>query len=1086
VKAASGIDEIEDIYELTGILQGMLFHSIYEPHSSVYVEQAVCAIRGDIDGELLREAFRIVVQRYPALRTSFHWQGFKKPLQVVMKHVDVPWKTADWRRFRGAEQRQRMMTWLDEDRKRAFQLDQAPIFRCTLVRLASESYRLLWTFHHLLIDGWSLSIVFSQLFAVYEALLTGQPLPLAVSPPFRNYVLWRQSHTNADAPAFWRRYLAGIGGPTRVTSGTMMNSLRGRHQEVSHTLSEELTGRLREFARRHRVTMNTVVVGAVAFVLARRSGQSDVMFGSTVSGRPAELEGSEDMVGLFINTLPLRAQVVADMDLGLWLQRLQADQLERDRFSQDSLVDIHGWSDVPRGVPLFEMLLVFENYPRPDQWGSKHTKVTGVRVLEQTNYPLTLIVAPEENLRLRVAWYDASCETTYEQGLMRHLIQVLAAVGLPARRRVGDLPRLASADRRRLDAWSAGEAVVGWPEGIEARMSACAARHPDREAVVFGAERLTYRDLEERANGLAWRLRVLGVGPETCVGIGLERTPALLVAVLGVLKAGGAYVPIDRGYPPERVRSMVADAGIRLMLCEPGERDWLAEDGVQGVMVGTERASSAPENVAAPENLAYVIYTSGSTGRPKGCGVSRGAFGNLVAWYAANLDGAPVRAMILSSFGFDLTQKNLWVPLMLGGSVHLPVVPYFDGRAICAQIAADEITVVNCTPSAFYPVLEAAEAGAYGALTTLRHVVLGGEPIARGRLSGWLRSGGCRARVMNSYGPTECADVSASHWIDPDEDDDRAVPIGGPIDGTGLAVLDEGLHAVPSGVAGELFITGTSIGRGYVGDPRTTAERFVPNPYSTHGGERLYRTGDRARFTEDGTIELMGRFDRQIKIRGFRIEPAELENLLEEHPNVRRAHVVVRQASGNSQLRAYVILEQVHGDYATELRAFVRMRVPEYMVPSAFIPIDRSPLTANGKVDYTALLAMPPPIESEAEPFVPPRIGIEHTVAREWCRVLGIHEIGRNMNFFDAGGDSLLLLQVHSRLEKSLERQIALVELFDHPTIAAMSGYLDQRGAEAATQGDIDEASPATRSRRAQRHEALAQRALRRRGGEEA
>ena len=380
---------------------------------------------------------------------------------------------------------------------------------------------------------------------------------------------------------------------------------------------------------------------------------------------------------------------------------------------------------------------------------------------------------------------------------------------------------------------------------------------------------------------------------------------------------------------------------------------------------------------------------------------------------------------------------------------------------------------MNCTPSAFYPLLDAAGVDDYRALTSLQHVVLGGEPIARPRLARWLVSPNCRARVMNSYGPTECADVSASHWLEPHPDDPgRPIPIGRPINRAGMVVLDRSLHPVPFGVVGELCISGTPLGRGYVEDPRTTADRFVPNPFSTQGGERLYRTGDLAKYTDDGTLELVGRVDRQIKVRGFRIEPAEIESILQDHDNVRWAHVAMSSptpASGTGQLHAYVLLEDKSEHYGTELRSFLRVRVPEYMVPPVFIRLETLPLTANGKVDHAALAALRPAPEPGAPRFVAPRQGMEQLVAEHWCGVLDIPQIGRDENLFEAGGDSLLLLQGHGRLENTLGRRIALVDLFSHPTVAAMGRYLEQGQTEATLEPVADGFSPAMERRRARR-----------------
>ena len=445
MSSAGRIDNIQDIHELTPILQGLLFHSLFEPASGVYIEQVLCEIHGDVDEQHLRQAFAIVVDRHPALRSTFHWQEFKKPLQVVMKHVDVPWQTLDWRHLPDPEQQDRMAAWLRSDRVQPIQLDQAPIFRCTLLRLSPRRYRLAWTYHHLLIDGWSLSIVLHQLFTGYRALQTGNQPSTNPAPPFRDYVIWQQTQPTTAAPPFWRNYLAGITTATRVTTGAPTTTRVGKHLTATTVMNGESTWQVEDFARRHRITTNSVVAGAVAILLAQHSDRLDVLFGSTVSGRPAELPGSQDMVGVFINALPLRARIDTDAEPGPWMQQLQVQLLDRDHHAQDSLVEIQGWSDVPRGSALFELLLVYENYPWPDDLGDDDLTISDVRALEQTNYPLTVVVTPGDQLTIRADWYDISCDSTHVRGLMKHLGDMLAVIGSPDHRRIGDLPRLPGA-----------------------------------------------------------------------------------------------------------------------------------------------------------------------------------------------------------------------------------------------------------------------------------------------------------------------------------------------------------------------------------------------------------------------------------------------------------------------------------------------------------------------------------------------------------------------------------------------------------------------------------------------------------------
>ena len=1058
MSAPRGIDGIEDIYELTPVQQGLLFHSLYEPRSSVYLEQVVCTLGRGIDPALLQQAFAQVVERHPVLRTAYHWQEFKKPLQVVMKRADVPWHTVDVRASSGPdEQRWRMEEWLEEDRRRPLRLDHAPVMRCALVRLSSASCSFIWTFHHLLLDGWSMAIVLQDLFAIYDGLLGGKALERPVPRPYRDYVLWRQQHENRCAD-FWRRYLKGVVAPTRISSRVPMNHVGGRHAEAAGHLSKEATRQLVDLARAERTTLSSVVSGALAFVLARHTSQHEVVFGSTVSGRPAELEQSERMVGLFINALPLRVGVDPRADLWPWLRQVQHDQLGRERFAHESLVDIQACSEIARGTPLFETLLVFENYPGLTNLSGDSVEVADVRAVERTNYPLTLVVTPGDTLQVRAAWYDESCPTSSAEQLLAHVLATLEAIASGARK-VADLPPTSPAERELLAHWSAGPVVIDAAASADEWLSPRAERWDDL-AVASDDDRLTHGQLETRANALAWRLRAAGAGPEVYVGIAVGRTTALLVAVRAVLKAGAAYVPIEVAHPPERVRWIVRNAGIRLMLCDETALAWLADEDVSLVRVGTEDADRAPAQNAGPDNLAYAIYTSGSTGFPKGCAVSRRALANLLAWYRDVLDPRePVRALILSSFGFDLTQKNLYAPLALAGSVHLWGGPRFDGRAICAQIAKESITLVNCTPSAFYPIVEAAAADDFRALESLRHLVLGGEPIVRGHLSAWLQSPRCRARVLNSYGPTECADVSVAEWIDRARAGaTSSVPIGRPIRNTRVHVLDERMQPVPVGAAGELFIGGLGVGRGYLGRPRDTADRFVADPF-TGPGERLYATGDIVRYNDDGGLEFIGRRDDQVKLRGHRIALGEIETVMRGHPGVRDVVVAFDSEDVHqTKVIGFIVPSGSHPPDADDLRRHARRWLPEVMIPTAWVTLPRLPLTDRGKVDRQRLSSISASAASQGGPRVEPQTALELELAAIWSSVLGVTHVGTRDNFFDLGGHSLNATLVISRIHQRLRVEVPLRTLFEAPTLAELAGVVATTLTEKAT----SEAPPLT------------------------
>jgi amino acid adenylation domain-containing protein/non-ribosomal peptide synthase protein (TIGR01720 family) len=1052
---------IEDVYPLTPMQQGMLFHTLLSPGSGVYFEQLVCRLRAPFDAAAFEQAWQRVLERHSILRTAFVWEGLERPLQVVHQRPQLPIEQHDWRGLTEAEQHARFGAFLSEDRERGFALGRAPLVRLTLIRLTDESYRFVCASHHLLLDGWSLSLVLRELCSHYAALSRGEALKLGPARPYRDYIEWLGRQDLAAAERFWRKALAGFTAPTSLGIERGQPAGEPGHAEHETILSPALTAALQAFAQSHQLTLNTVMQGIWAILLSRYSGQEDVLFGATVSGRPAELAGADAMVGLFINTLPVRMRTPAGAPLVPWLRELQARNVELRQYEHSPLVQIQGWSEVARGTAaLFNSILVFENYPvyasLLEQSGP--LAIGDVRVIERTNYPITVIVKPGRTSSVAISYDQQHFDLPAIERLAGHLKQLLeSAVADPSGEvRIGELGMLSGEEREQLLRWN--ETAKRYPGGTVVEFfEQQAATRPDAVAVVFEEEELGYGELNARANQLARRLREFGVGPDVLVGLCLERSLELVVAVLGVLKAGGAYLPLEPEYPAQRLAYMLGDAKPRVLLTQerlmgvlPGvlpqaagdeppratrsgetdarvwclDRDWAEVEGY-----GTEDLP----HLTHPENLAYCIYTSGSTGKPKGAVNTHAGLHNRLQWMqdAYRLTEAD-RVLQKTPFSFDVSVWEFLWPLASGAALVVARPgAHRDPAALREVINARGVTTLHFVPSMLQVFVGAGE---LGRCPSIRQVMCSGEALSYELQRQFLR--GHPARLHDLYGPTE-ASIDVSYWECRDEGDRRSVPIGRPIANTALYILDGDMNPVPVGVAGELYIGGVGLARGYLNRPGLTAERFVPNPYATAAGERLYRTGDRVRYRTDGVIEYLGRLDHQVKVRGFRVELGEIEAALAQHEAIREVVVVAPEDQpGDRRLVAYYVgAGEVAG---SELRAFLGQRLPEYMVPSAFVVLPAMPLSPNGKVDRKALPAPDRDRAALEVAYAAPRTASEEVLAGIWAQVLGVERVGIHDNFFELGGDSILSIQVIGRARQQ-GLAVTPKQLFEHQTVATLA-----------------------------------------------
>jgi amino acid adenylation domain-containing protein/non-ribosomal peptide synthase protein (TIGR01720 family) len=1050
---------VEDIYGLSPLQEGMLFHTLAEPHAALYFLQAQSSL-SRVDVPALQEAWHQVLDRHPALRTSFHWEGLAKPVQVVQRQVPLPLEVYDWRGVPPAEQEANLQTWLLQDRSRGFVLFEPPLMRLTLFRMTDRAYHFVWSHHHIILDGWSHPLVLEEARRLYAAIARGQDLSLPAPRPYRDHIAWLQRQDVVKAEPFWRARLQGIRAPTPLPLDRGAGRRPGPNYRVEHRerrLSEEHTAPLRALARRLQVTMNTLVQGAWALLLSRYSGLEEVVYGTTVSGRPHELEGVERMVGLFINTLPMRVPVPVDEPLQAWLKRLHASQFEMQQYEYSPLVQVQAWSEVPAGTPLFESLFVFENYPsqgggpQRQRGGSQQPRRQIQAPADRTNYPLALLVGAGQGLNLRLIYDTSRFDAATISQLLERLQVVLTAMADDPDSRLGDLPLMSAIERHYvLVGWNETHAPPVGPATAAELFEVQAARTPEAVAAVFGDRTLTYVQLSQMANRLARRLRALGVGPDVAVGLCVERSLEMIVGLLGILKAGGAYVPLDPEYPRERLAFMLQDAHAPVLLTQERllsilpisssaqvlclDEDWPAVEREDG-------KDLAP--TAAADNLAYVIYTSGSTGRPKGVTLPHRALVNLIRWHNTTL-ARGVPTLQFASLSFDASFHELFAAWASGGSVHvLPEQLRRDIPALARYLREREVE------KAILPVTVLQELAEEYAVskelpTHLRELITTGEQLHITAQVGWLCEQLPDCQLHNHYGPSETHVVTAQRLMGPPASWPSHPPIGQPISNTQAFVLDERMRPVPVGVPGELYFGGEGLGRGYLNHPDLTAERFVPDPFGGPG-TRLYRTGDLARWLPDSSIEYLGRIDDQVKVRGVRVELGEVETVLGRHHSIRQAVVLAeREASGTTRLVAYVVPAQEPAPSAGELRAFLQESLPDHMIPSTFLILPALPLNANGKVDRRALAATAPDRLAPSSAYVAPRTPTEEMMAGIWSEILQVPQVGVYDSFFELGGHSLLATRIISRLRNASGIEVPFHALFEAPTVVGLAAQIER------------------------------------------
>ncbi|MEC4878444.1 non-ribosomal peptide synthase/polyketide synthase [Pseudomonas sp. NC26] len=1028
------LEDIEDLYALSPMQEGMLFHTLSDGGSALYVNQVCLPVDG-LDPDRFEAAWQRVMARHDILRTSFHWQGLPRPIQVVHRQARLDFEVLDW--SGEAVDEQRLAARAEAECARGFDLTRAPLQRLLLIRVAPQRYHLAWTSHHILMDGWSSSQLFGEVMEQYH-----QGRSSAEIGRYRDFIAWLQRQDQGALERFWKARLQRLDEPTSLSQSVHPRHASDTpgHHAIYTRWDAERTAHLQQRCRALRITANTLVQGAWLLLLQRYTGQSAPCFGATVAGRPERLAGADRMLGLFINTLPVIGQMDAEQRLIDWLQALQRDNLELREHAHAPLADVQRWSG-QGGQPLFDSIIVFENYPIDQRLGGSAQGGLSFGQSSNhdvTNFPMDLAVHLGDQLSIEYLYLRGCFAEPVVEGIramMEHLLEEILA---NPQVQLGNLQRLPQVQRQALQRWSETAGHTWQPEPLVALISRHAQQRPHAVAVQCGAQQLDYRQLERAANRLANRLLALGAGPEVVIGVALERSVQTLVALLAVMKSGAAYLPLDIDYPAERLAYMVEDSGMALLITREDLQDRVpAPVTLRRVLLNETDDRQWPEQAPAvqadPGNLAYLIYTSGSTGRPKGVAVPQGPLSMHCQAIAECYEMGPgVRELHFMSFAFDGAHERWLTTLMVGGTLVIRDGSLWTPEQTCRALHEQRIDIA-CFPPAYLKQMAEFVEGSGMPAPPVRIYCFGGDAVPE-RSFEQVRAALRPRYFTNGYGPTETV-VTPLLWKAADSDRCGAdyAPIGCAVGERSLHVLDEQLNPLPAGFAGELYIGGEGVARGYQNRPGQTAERFVPDPFGVPGA-RLYRTGDLVRLREDGILDYLGRIDQQVKIRGFRIELGEVEAALRRQAGVEDALVVARESASGKQLVGYVVADQrVAGD---SLKMALRASLPDWMVPVQVMVLAAFPVTPNGKLDRKALPA--PSFQQEA--YVAPRTPEEQLLAEIWAQVLQVEQVGIEDNFFELGGDSILSLQVVSRVKNhpDLALDLKLRDLLRYQTIAGI------------------------------------------------
>lgn len=1056
---ADSAPERNAAYPLSPLQRGMLFQWQLDQHSGTDVEQILGDLHEPIDPELLEKAWQGAVSSFSTLRTSFTWDGLESPLQKVETAARLPFTLEDLRAVSSDDAELRVSEFLDSDRRKGFNLAQAPAMRVHLFQLADAHFRMVWSVHHIVIDGRSFEVVLNSVFDAYD----GAPSTV-LDRPYAEYIEWIERQDFAESRAFWRQKLAGFSAPTPIPTDLSPGSGPDQYQHRWTHLSLRATQQLRELASRENLTLNTLVMSAWGLMLSRYSGEQDIAFGATKTTRRGTIADADSIAGVFLATIPVRLKVDPEMSVLQWLQRVREEWVSLRGFEHLPLVEIRQVSEV-RTPRLFDTLFVFENYQfgtrlsaQGGRWASRHFEIR-----EQPGFPLTIAGYGDAELALRIE-FDAQKFSSSMIGCMAaHLTTLLESWASDASGPLWAADMLTDTERHAVvHEWN--ETATEYPRhmGINELFAEQAAQRSHAIAVECDGSSLSYGALEARASALATRLVREGVRPGDCVGLFAERSLNFVVGCLAILKAGAAYLPLEPGYPNDRLAYMVVDASASVVLASRNRSAQIA-DGLknsaatarilefdaadpfeQSVPTVSLDGGSASEVNAGDTHarVAYIMYTSGSSGQPKGVAVTHRGVVRLVRNAAYMQFSAEDVMLGMATTMFDASTWEIWTALLNGGRLVLSPPAPLDLVKLADLVEQAGITALLQPVALFQQVVD------FGLhqYRNVKLIAVGGDVAPVFHLRRALDElPGCR--LVNAYGPTENAVITCAYVLAADRGVEEPLPIGPPISNTRAYVLDSYGAPAAIGVSGELYCGGDGVALGYVNRPELTADRFLPDPFSSESGARMYRSGDAARWRADGVIEFLGRLDNQVKIRGYRVEPGEIEAAMSGLPGVRMAAIAVRlDGTAQKRLIGYYVVEPGQTITSSDIRTALRARLPDYMIPAAIMSLPELPLTNSGKIDRKSL---PDPLtggedaDTEASWRGRPLGRSQRQLAMIWKELLGRESIGIDDDFFEIGGHSLLAVRMMGEVERVLGRRLALAALLERPTIRELAKRID-------------------------------------------
>lgn len=1046
--------EIEKVVNLTPLQEGMLVHALMEPESQAYYEQLRISIRGDLDWNALQKSFQLLVQRHETLRSNIYHKSASRSRLIVFKKRNTAITYENMTELTGKEQADAIRRFMDGDRNTHYDLSRDMLIRMAVLQTDKDAYTLLLSFHHIIMDGWCLGIIMDELLTAYEAYRTGRSVQLPEPRPYTGYADWLEEQDQEAAKDYWSSVLQGYeqtaGLPMLKTPATTPEKGGYLLQEYRTTLTETETSTLRTIAECNGATLSSLFLAAWGIVLGRYNGIKDVVFGTVVSGRPSELDEVERIVGLFINTIPLRIRLNEEKSFVELLRDVQRASVQGRMNGYCSLAEIQSQSALKQR--LLDHIVVFENYPLENMIGRRDWQdklgfiIEDARLFEEIPYDFNIEVEDKTAMSFILSYNGKVYSSEAMKHLAHHLKHVFLQIASNPDVCLRDVRLLTTEEEANMTKIWSGPVVQFPALTFHGIFEAQTERTPERAAVIYEDTMLTYRQLNDRADALAHLLQKRGITRESLVAVMVDRSVEMIVAVLGIMKAGAAYVPVDPVYPEERIEYMLRDCGTTIVLTQSHLTGWLKTMDFMGEVVDLATLPLQPEmdsnkqyiSTYEPGSLAYVIYTSGTTGKPKGVMVEHQQYVNTALGYrqSQGFKNFPVKLLQIASMSFDVFACDLAKAFVNGGTLVIcPENVRNDPAALATLLEQQKITTFETPPVLLALLLNYIyEHGTN--ISSLKLLTTGADSLAVADYRKMLTRFGSKMRIINTYGVTEAA-IESSFYENELEKLPLSgiVPIGRALPNHKLYIVDDRMRPVPVGVTGELCIGGASVARGYLNRPELTAEKFVSDPFSPGG--RLYRTGDLARWQPDGNIDFIGRADYQYKIRGYRIEPGEIESILLETEGVRHAVVVDRlDTAGQKYLCAYV----AGAAEKDMLRDKLAQQLPVYMVPAQIIVLEQLPLTHNGKIDRSNL-PEPDEIALLDSVYEAPQDELEKTIALIWEEVIGVKPIGLHNNFFELGGDSIKALQIAIRLNaKGLKMEVK--DLFRYPEIHLIAPFI--------------------------------------------